>query len=288
MQHFWRYITTKQQLSLRNRETDESNWRVNISPLMLGGVVCAIFVLITTTLLVLMAYTSILDILPGYRTKSEKLHNNLTQSIMTIDSIERQISMMLDYNDPTITILRGSTPTLQSTLMRDTVRYDKSRVLPTKADSMLRKAMEDPDSPYSLANTKTLKSEAAVFSSPMRGNVIRGFDAPDSSYDIAIVSLDGESSVTAVESGTVISVDSHIGGSVSITLQHAGGYISVYKNLAEALVRRGQRVNSDTVLGRIGVTTDGATQSSAQRLELHFELWRDGTAIDPEHYIVFK
>jgi len=61
---------------------------------------------------------------------------------MRVDSMERKIAVMLDYNDAVATIMNNNTPTLHSTVMTDTIRYDKSRILPTRADSLLRQAME--------------------------------------------------------------------------------------------------------------------------------------------------
>jgi murein DD-endopeptidase MepM/ murein hydrolase activator NlpD len=53
--------------------------------------------------------------------------------------------------------------------------------------------------------------------------------------------------------------------------------------LGEVLVRKGQHVNTGTVIGRLR----GAEDDASEVVELAFELWRDGTAVDPERYIRF-
>ena len=280
---FWNYLTTKRQIAMRDRDAQELDWKINISPLALGAVVVAAFAVIVAVLMVLMAYTSVLDIFPGYRTKSERMTDELTANIMRIDAMERTMADSLKYNEVVTTILMGSTPTLHSTVMTDTIRYDKSTVMPTRADSLLRRALESTDGEYSLSNTKPLRTEAAMFNAPMRGSVTRSFDAPESSYDMAIVSLSGDDSVMAVENGTVVSVQPSAEGKSTITLQHGEGYVSVYKQLGEVLVRKGQRVNTGTVIGRLR----GAEDEATKEVELAFELWRDGTAVDPERYILF-
>ena len=280
---FWNYLTTKRQIAMRDRNAQELDWKINISPLALGAVIVAGLVFIVAVLMVLMAYTSVLDVFPGYRTKTERMTDELTENIMRIDAMERTMADSLKYNEVVTTILQGSTPTLHSTVMTDTIRYDKSTVMPTRADSLLRRALESTDGEYSLANTKPLRTEAAMFSAPMRGSVVRSFDAPESSYDMAIVSLSGEDSVMAVENGTVVSIQRSAEGKSTITMQHGEGYVSVYKQLGEVLVRKGQRVNAGTVIGRLG----GADNEESESLELAFELWRDGTAVDPERYILF-
>ena len=281
---FWNYLTTKRQISMRDCETGESDWKIRISPLALGVVVVAGFLVLTTILLLLMAYTSMLDVLPGYRTKAERMTDELTENIMRIDAMERTMADSLKYNEVVTTILSGNTPTLYSTVMTDTIRYDKSTVLPTRADSLLRRVLESHEGDYALANTKPLKTEAAMFSAPMRGAVTRTFDAPESTYDIAIVSLTGDGSVMAIENGTVVGMQRDGDGTATITMHHGEGYVSVYKQLSEVLVRKGQHITSGTVIGRI---EGGEADKEQSAPELGFELWRDGTAVDPERYILF-
>ena len=225
IRNFWEYLTEKRQLLMRDRNSDNIHWKVNISPLALWGSIAALIALLFAVVTLLVAYTSILDILPGYRTKSEKLNEQLIQSIMRIDLMERNMQEMQAYNEAVATIMGGSTPTLHSTVLTDTIRYDKSRILPTRADSLLRDALESITGEYSLSNTKPLQSESAMFSAPIKGTITRNFDAPESSYDIAIVSLDGSDSVMAVENGTVLAVEEQADSTLSIIIQHAEGYI---------------------------------------------------------------
>lgn len=280
--NIWDRLTDKRQLVMRGRTDNEVEWRLNITPIGLWGGIAGLIILIFITLLLLMSYTSILDMLPGYRTDAEKREAHLRESIMRLDIMERNMSEILAYNEAVATIMGGSTPTVHSTVLTDTIRYDKSRILPTRADTLLRAALESTTGEYSLSNTKPLKAEAAMFSSPMRGTITRNFDAPESSYDVAIMSIDGDDSVMAVENGTVIGTVEHGQGIGSVTIQHGGGYISVYKQLGEILVRKGQTVQSGAVIGRLNTP-----EAEEQNTTLEFELWRDGTAVDPERYILF-
>ena len=284
MKDFWNRVTDKRQLVLKERNGKGIFWRVNLSLLSLWACIVGVVAMILFGLLLLMAYTSILDILPKYRTQSERLNEQLTEHIMRLDMMERNMNDILAYNEAVATIMGGSTPTLHSTILTDTIRYDKSRILPTRADSLLRDALESITGEYSLSNTKPLQSESARFSTPMRGSIIRNFDAPESSYDIAIMSLDGESSVMSVERGTVLAVEEQADGTLNVMIQHTEGYISVYKNLGETLVRKGQSVQSGAVIGRIRTS---AGEGIEEKNILTFELWYNGTAVDPELYILF-
>lgn len=278
----WAQLTDKRQLSMRDRSSDEPHWKVNMTPIGMISGITALVVIIFVVLMLLMAYTPILEIFPGYRTRSEAMHDSLVESIMRVDSMERSMGRMLEYNDAVTKIINGTTPTLHSTVTTDSVQYDKTTVLPSRADSLLRSILERSEGVYSLQNTKEANPVAAMFRAPMYGTVARGFDTPDSSFDIVIMGIDSDRTVMSVENGTVVGVTPGTAGHTSIIIQHSNGYVSIYKNLGEALVRKGEIVQSGTVIGRQAVSEDGKT------IDLGFELWRGGTAVDPERYILFK
>ncbi len=286
----WRRAVERRRLSMRDRSSDEEFWHVNISPIGVWGTVAAFVLVICAVLLTLIAYTPFLDILPGYRTQSQKIHDSLVESVMRVDSMERKIAMMMSYNEAVSTIMNNNTPTLHSTLMTDTIRYDKSRILPTRADSLLRAALESEHGEYSLDNSHSeLNSEAAVFTAPIRGNVVQRFDPTQGIYGVEIVSVDAESSVAAIENGTVIAVGSSPEHGVEVAVQHAGGYTSIYRDLSQALVRKGQPVKSGEVIGNISSQQrhDDEQEQASRPASLQFEIWRDGTAANPESYILF-
>lgn len=285
MRRFWNYITDKRQISMRDRASDEVHWKMNISPIGLWGGILTLLLIIIVILMLLMAHTSLLyTIFPSYRTQVDRMHDEMVANVMRVDSLERQIAMTIEYNEAVVTIMRGSTPTLKSSMASDTIRYDKALILPTRADTLLRAAIESTTGDYSLTNTKTVKSVSARFISPMHGTITRDFDAPDSDFDIVIMSLSGENSVVAIADGTVMRSEM-INGYYTISIHHADGYVSTYKGLGEALVRRGQRVSSNAVIGRVGTTTEAGNSEATASYMLAFELWRDGSPLNPTAYI---
>ncbi|MEM1002180.1 MAG: M23 family metallopeptidase [Bacteroidota bacterium] len=67
-----------------------------------------------------------------------------------------------------------------------------------------------------------------------------------------------------------------------MAIQHRGNIISVYKHNAELLKEVGNFVNAGEIISIIGNTgdlTDGP--------HLHFELWYNGTSVDPEEFVTF-
>ncbi|MEM1126517.1 MAG: M23 family metallopeptidase [Bacteroidota bacterium] len=116
-------------------------------------------------------------------------------------------------------------------------------------------------------------------SPPVTGLVTRGFDARSGHFAIDIAVQEG-TLVRSVGDGYVIFADwTHEGGH-SIFVQHAGGFVSVYKHNEQLLKRIGDRVRE-----REAVAVSGNSGEITTGPHLHFELWRHGLAQDPAAYL---
>lgn len=88
------------------------------------------------------------------------------------------------------------------------------------------------------------------------------------------ISTDARSEVRAVFSGEVVGVQYVPGYKNTLILQH-GPYYTVYSNMDEADVERGDIVAAGQAIGRMGDTA----------AELHFEVWREKQKLNPIHWI---
>ena len=115
---------------------------------------------------------------------------------------------------------------------------------------------------------------------PLDGVVSRGYDAASGHLGIDIAA-DEQTPVRAVGEGFVVFADwTHTGG-WTVAVQHADGYLSVYKHNDRLLKRVGDRVrNRETVAlsGDTGEVTSGP--------HLHLEIWHDGLAQDPATFLI--
>lgn len=115
---------------------------------------------------------------------------------------------------------------------------------------------------------------------PVQGVPTRGFDARAGHYAIDIAAEEG-SSVRSIGDGYVIVADWTQDGGYTIAVHHAGGYVSVYKHNKRLLKRIGDRVRD-----REAIAISGNTGEVTTGPHLHFELWRDGLAQNPQAYVV--
>lgn len=81
------------------------------------------------------------------------------------------------------------------------------------------------------------------------------------------------SAVAASGAGRVSLVSWLPGYGTVVIVEHAGGWRTVYANLASASVSEGRSVARGTVIGTVGESVDGEY--------LHFEIWKDQNRLDP-------
>lgn len=170
--YFIRHLREKHRLSVRNQHTDREIWYMHISPLnLLAGLLALIlilFILIASTV----AYTPVLDLLPGYPGK--KSRTMLVENIMRLDSLEQELRNMQVYSENIALIMAGRNPVTRNDMQAaDSLSAKKGATVAAIAeDSLLRAQMETPGSPYSLydpdAARKNLRSAMELFAPVQR------------------------------------------------------------------------------------------------------------------------
>ena len=111
---------------------------------------------------------------------------------------------------------------------------------------------------------------------PTKGKVVAGFGATNKGMDFEVPT---GSAVVAAAAGEVVYAGNGLGGYQHLVIiQHNSHYLSAYSMNVRGRVSEGARVKAGTTLADI--STQGRR---AQRL--HFEIRRDGKAIDPKGVI---
>ena len=92
--------------------------------------------------------------------------------------------------------------------------------------------------------------------------------------------------VLVVFDGKVESVKNDYLKGTTITVAHADGFKTVYASLLEnVLVNVGDSVSQGGVLGYVSTSAKGELSDGAH---LHFEMVKDGVAVDPNLYLTFE
>lgn len=115
---------------------------------------------------------------------------------------------------------------------------------------------------------------------PVSGFPTRGFDARSGHFAVDIA-VDEGTIVRSIGDGYVIVADWTQDGGYALAVQHADGFVSVYKHNRRLLKRVGDRVGN-----REAVAESGNTGEITTGPHLHVELWHNGLAQDPQYYLV--
>jgi murein DD-endopeptidase MepM/ murein hydrolase activator NlpD len=137
------------------------------------------------------------------------------------------------------------------------------------------------DNPVS---TGTLKAaEAALkFDWPVRGQVIAGYGSKingqqNHGIDVAVPE---DTSIKAAEAGVVVYAGNQLKTFGNLLLvRHPNGYVTVYAHAKELLVKPGDEIKRGQIIAKAGRTGD------ADRPEVHFEIRKASTPVDPMPYL---
>lgn len=279
--HWWHEALRKRRLSIEHAASGEEEGHLHLSPAGLFSAFVALLLILFFLILSLVAYTPILEFLPGYRTEATRSREDLVSNIMRLDSMERVMEDMLTYYENVSLVLDGRSPVVRSITDLDSTRVDKTLVLPNEADSALRAQMEGSGS-YALNQGSTRRSvrEAIEMITPVDGIITRHFNLKEQHFGVEMAAA-AEAEIAAVDEGTVLLTLWSPDTGYLVQIQHPNNLLSIYKHLGQTSVSIGQRLRRGELIGTAG------DSSKADAHPFVFELWSNGKAVDPEAYIVF-
>ena len=275
----------KRRVSVMNANDRTEEWYVHISPAGAVAASVAVLLVVFVAVSILVSYTPLLEFIPGYRALANRSREGLIANIMRMDSMERQMRDMLTYNQNIALIMDGKMPVARTIVSGDSARIDKTLVMPSPGDSLLRAQMEG-DGPYSLHNAAAQRGVAMPMemTAPVAGVVSSHFSLVDSRFGISIAAAPG-AQIAAIADGTVILSAWTPETGYMVAVQHdKHNIVSIYKLLASTAVTAGERVAAGDP---VGYNAEGEPQTDETTCRIEFELWEDGKPADPESYIIF-
>lgn len=283
IRYFFNNISEKHRVSVENPTNGEELWYMLISPLNLiagfGGFIIVMFIIIATTV----AYTPILDLIPGY--PGNKSRNILIENILRLDSMENELIKWNQYYDNLATIMQGRAPMSKLDAPADSTLGSKpTDIEKIEEDSILRMQMELNEIYKSGESSDVMRLSTNVTGlfSPVKGKIINAYNPKKGNLGVTVTSLPNEP-VMAVMSGSVILATWSPELGYVMYIQHPDNFVSVYKHNHQLIKSVGERVNAGDVIGYTG----SADKESGKLNSLVFELWYNGTPVDPTKYIIF-
>ena len=278
-----RNFVRKQRISVINPHSGKESWHIMISPLKVVMVLLSTAILMLIGIAALAMFTSVLDLIPGYH--GNKSHKELLASIEKLDSLNRRLDMWQVYYDNLTTIMEGRTPqTVASAAGDSTLKIQADSIERLAEDSILRRQVEL-EQIYKLneQEARKISQRNIQLISPTKGMIINRFNSEAGTYGVEVKPL-SDKTINAVNDGIVILSTWAPSEGYLLYILHSDNYISVYKHYSPMTKRSGERVKAGDVLGYTGVSKLNSTKQGIFK----FELWYNGTPVNPENYLTFE
>lgn len=283
---WWKTFTGKQRLSMTDSGDGTERWYMYISParVLIGFLALLLILFFVSGMLI--AYSPLMDMLPGY--PGAKSREMLVRNIMRLDSLEREMAHITVYSDNIALIMEGRTPVIRDiSRIGDSIEMqDKALVPPSAADSLFRAQLEG-SGVYSLsaaaAAGRSQRSGALDLVSPVQGLVQSHFNPIKGQFGVEIRTTANHPVVAVREGNVILSIWTPENGHI-VQIQHPDNMISVYKGVSQFQNKIGSRVRSGEIIGVAGEVGEDGFDTARP---FGFELWYNGTPVDPESYIAF-
>ncbi|NHM06136.1 M23 family metallopeptidase [Flavobacterium sp. CYK-4] len=275
-------LFTKNRLLILNEDSFEEifSLRLTLMNVFVVATIGAVLIITTTTFII--AFTPLREFIPGYA--SDQLKRDATELALKSDSLNQAVKKNEAYIASIKKILTGDLELAQfnkdSIYASSVAPVSIEEIKPSEADQQLREEVAKEDK-YNLFEKAQAKVSVVLFA-PVKGVVTEKFNAKNKHYAID-VALAKNTPIKAVLSGTVIFADWTPSTGNVVILRHNNGFISAYKHAASLTKSQGDVVRTGEVIALAGSTGQESTG-----VHLHFELWKDGYAIDPEQFISFE
>ncbi len=276
-------LRSKYRLVILNDDSFAEKFSLRLSPLGIIVLIASVTLVMTTFVISLVAFTPLREYIPGYGNVNDR------KDIITLnnktDSLEQLLTSRQWYINNLVNVFSGKVQGKPQKPLKDTTgKYKNVDIKPSDADLMLRNNIETNQlastSDKVLAN-KISDLNAYFFFSPVKGIVTGSYNLSDEHFGVDVVANDNEF-IKATLDGTIIFAGFTKDDGYLVQIQHANNLTSIYKHCSSVNKKTGNFVKSGepiAVIGNSGETSKGT--------HLHFELWYNGFAINPQDYVVF-
>jgi murein DD-endopeptidase MepM/ murein hydrolase activator NlpD len=273
-------LTFKYRLVVLNEDTFEERFSFKLNRLNVFVFASLFSIFLVGITIILIAFTPLREYIPGY--SSSALKKKASDLVYKVDSLQQQLAINDVYIQNIQQVLTGKIKDIN--INKDSIieqlRKEDVDLSISPVDSTFREEVEREER-YSVFEKATKKTDL-VFFAPISGEITDTYNPKEKHYAIDIA-VQKDTPVKAVADGTVIFTGFTAETGFVIILEHAKGFLSVYKHNASIHKEQGDLVKSGEAIANAGSTGELSTGP-----HLHFELWNDGYPVNPLNYIDFK
>lgn len=263
----------KYRLALLEDRTLREVFHIRMSALGAFSFLTFVFIALLVMLSVLIVYTPVRNILPGY---SESIRQQLIDESARVDSLQTDIRLQRQYLDVIKQLTAGDIQSDSVQSLDSLQRVERARIAEQRneaTDEFIAQYEQKERDRIMLFDTQTSGSTQTLFR-PVRGTIVQRPDFGRHEYALTLHVAKNEN-VSSVLRGTIVYVERDLDNTATVVIQHYQ-YVSTYRHVAKVSKSVGTRVEAGESIGLM----DGEH-------DLMFELWKSGQPVQPEEVIVW-
>jgi len=279
---FFKKLFNDYKVVVSSEDTFEEKFAFKASKINVFVLMLVYSVILISFTISIVFFTQLRELVPGY--SSSDLLNRAIYLTQKTDSLERQIELNNKFYKSIEDVLSGNTDVF---IERDNITIDSSlneknffSISPNSEDSILRNYVDSQDK-FNLTKNE-LVIENKMFFSPIKGDITQTFNVEENHFAIDIAADIG-TPVKSILDGKILFSEWSVDTGHVIIVDHGDNIVSVYKHNSKSLKEQNDFVQAGEVIAYSG--NQGSLSSGPH---LHFELWKNGTPIDPEPLINFQ
>ena len=279
---FFKKLFNDYKVVVSSEDTFEEKFSFKASKINVFVLMLVYSVILISFTISIVFFTQLRELVPGY--SSSDLLNRAIYLTQKTDSLERQIELNNKFYKSIEDVLSGKTDEF---IERDNIPIDSSlndknlfSISPNSEDSILRNYVDSQDK-FNLTKNE-LVIENKMFFSPIKGDITQAFNFEENHFAIDIAADIG-TPVKSILDGKILFSEWSVDTGHVIIVDHGDNIISVYKHNSKSLKEQNDFVQAGEVIAYSG--NQGSLSSGPH---LHFELWKNGTPIDPEPLLNFQ
>ena len=279
---FFKKLFNDYKVVVSSEDTFEEKFAFKASKINVFVLMLVYSVILISFTISIVFFTQLRELVPGY--SSSDLLNRAIYLTQKTDSLERQIELNNKFYKSIEDVLSGKTDEF---IERDNIPIDSSlneknlfSISPNSEDSILRNYVDGQDK-FNLTKNE-LVIENKMFFSPIKGDITQAFNFEENHFAIDIAADIG-TPVKSILDGKILFSEWSVDTGHVIIVDHGDNIVSVYKHNSKSLKEQNDFVQAGEVIAYSG--NQGSLSSGPH---LHFELWKNGTPIDPEPLLNFQ
>ena len=279
---FFKKLFNDYKVVVSSEDTFEEKFAFKASKINVFVLMLVYSVILISFTISIVFFTQLRELVPGY--SSSDLLNRAIYLTQKTDSLERQIELNNKFYKSIEDVLSGKTDVF---IERDNITIDSSlneknffSISPNSEDSILRNYVDSQDK-FNLTKNE-LVIENKMFFSPIKGEITQAFNFEENHFAVDIAADIG-TPVKSILDGKILFSEWSVDTGHVIIVDHGDNIVSVYKHNSKSLKEQNDFVQAGEVIAYSG--NQGSLSSGPH---LHFELWKNGTPIDPEPLLNFQ